>query len=207
MREAHSKTNERIVLSARPLLSAALCCLALAGSYSGGFAQVPQDASNVERHFVVGKLIPTPAVTPTLLMEGKGQIAQSSNPCTGASCSGTFTATLSGRPFGKANLALNLSVNPTADPFTGCNQVTGTGGINNNAYTVNLIGQVCSPGVGYLLSGSVQIYAQSAAIGTAASGTLVAFGGTNIPPNPVPNSGPSLVSIVGASGKIPVFLP
>jgi hypothetical protein len=43
--------------------------------------------------------------------------------------------------------------------------------------------------------------------GTVVSGTLVAFGGTNIPPNPVPNSGPSLVSIIGASGKIPLFIP
>ena len=75
--------------------------------------------------------------------------------------------------------------------------MNGTGGINNNAYIANLFGQLCAPGVGYILSGSVQIYAQTAAAGTAASGTLVAFGGTDIPPNPVPNSGPSLVSIVG----------
>lgn len=118
-----------------------------------------------------------------------------------------FTAKLSGRPFGKADLALNLAVNLTADPFTGCSQVTGTGGINNNAYRVNLIGQLCAPGIGYLLSGSVQIYAAGAAISTAAAGTIVAFGGTNTPPDPIPSSGPSVVSIVGASGKIPLLIP
>ena len=86
-------------------------------------------------------------------------------------------------------------------------RVTSTGGININAYTVNLVGQVCEPAVGYILSGSIQIYAPTAASSTAAIGTLIAFGGTNIPPDPVPNSGPSLVSIIGASGKIPVLLP
>jgi len=201
------KTNGSILLGAKLMVRVAICCLALVASHGASFAQSPQDDSSVERRSLCGNAIAAPAAIPTLLMEGKGQIAQSSNPCTSKSCSGTFTATLSGRPFGKADLTLNLSVNPTADAFTGCNQVTGTGGINVNAYTVNLVGQVCAPGVGYILSGSIQIYAPTAASSTAAIGTLIAFGGTNIPPDPVPNSGPSLVSIIGASGKIPVLLP
>jgi hypothetical protein len=205
--EVAVETNERIAPGAKLLLGVAICSLALVASHGGGFAQSPQDTAGIERRSISIKPTPTPVASLTLLMEGTGQIAQSPNPCTSQSCSGTFTATMSGRPFGKADLTLNLSVNPTADAFTGCNQVTGAGGINHNAYTVNLIGQLCAPGVGYLLSGSVQIFAPTAAVGTAASGTLVAFGGTNIPPNPVPNSGPSLVSIIGASGKIPLFIP
>jgi hypothetical protein len=91
--------------------------------------------------------------------------------------------------------------------------LVGTGGINNDAYIAVLIGQLCAPtihtssGVGYTLSGTVQIYAPAAGSSTAAVGTLLAFGGTNIPPNPIPNSGPSLVSLLGASGTIPLLLP
>jgi hypothetical protein len=144
---------------------------------------------------------------PSLLLEGRGQIAPSSPECTGGTCAGTFTATLSGRPFGKTTLALNLSVDQTRDAFTGCNEVLGTGGINGNAYMVRLVGQLCTPGVGYTLSGTVQIYSPAATSSIAAVGTLLAFGGTNIPPNPIPSSGPSLVSIIGASGTIPLLLP
>ena len=181
-------------------------CLALVASYASSLAQSSQQASGAERSSFSVNPTPTPIASPTLLMEGVGQIAPSTTPCTSTSCSGTFTATLSGRPFGKANFILNLSVNPTADAFTGCNEVIGTGGINNN---VNLVGQLCAPGVegvGYVLSGSVQIFS-TAANGTAASGTLVAFGGTNVPSNPVPRSAQDLVSIIGASGKIPVLIP
>ncbi len=198
------KTSER--LAAKLVIAVASFCVAQMAGRGVSFAQSAREASSVQQH--APSVNPVPALpTPSLLMEGTGQIAQSSNPCTVSSCSGTFTATLSGRPFGKANLTLNLSVNPAADSFTGCNQVIATGGINDNAYVVNLVGQVCEPGVGYLLSGSVQIYAQAAAAGIAATGTIVAFGGTNIPPNPVPNSGPSLVSIIGVRGKIPVLIP
>lgn len=145
---------------------------------------------------------------PTLLLEGKGHIAPSLPECNGGTCTGSFTATLSGRPFSKANLALNLSVNAAGDAFTGCHQVLGSGGINNQAYTVTLVGQLCTPGLGYTLSGTVQIYSvATSANPDAAVGNLVAFGGTNIPPNPIPNSGPSLVSIIGASGTIPLLLP
>jgi hypothetical protein len=124
---------------------------------------------------------PRPLQCRVCCWEGKGQISQSSSRCISASCAGTFTATLRGRPLGKADLTLHLSVNPATDAFTGCNQVTGTGGINDNAYTVNLVGQLCAPGIGYTLSGTVQIYSAAAASGTAAVGTLLAFGGTNIP--------------------------
>jgi hypothetical protein len=148
-----------------------------------------------------------PVATPSLLLEGKGHITPSSPECTGDICTGTFTAMLSGRPFGQADLALNLSVNRTGDQITGCNQLVGRGGINNDAYIVILIGQLCAPGIGYTLSGTVQIYVPAVASSTAAVGTLLAFGGTNIPPNPIPNSGPSLVSILGASGTIPVLIP
>lgn len=151
--------------------------------------------------------MPTPVPAPSLLLEGKGHITPSSSKCTSDGCAGKFTATLSGRPFGRAKLALNLWVNGTSDAFTGCNQLVGKGGINNDAYIITLVGQLCEPGAGYMLSGTVQIYALAAARRTAAVGTLLAFGGINIPPNPIPNSGPSLVSILGASGTIPLLLP
>jgi hypothetical protein len=120
-----------------------------------------------------------------------------------------LTARLTGVPLAKVVLRLNLEVNSTADEFTGCHQVTGTGEINHNAYIINLAGQLCTPGIGYTLSGTVQIYgaAKSSSNSNASVGTLLAFGGTNIPPNPVPSSGLSLVNLIGSNGSIPLFLP
>ena len=157
-------------------------------------------------HSASASPVATPIAMPSLLMEGRGEISPSANPCIGTSCTGTFTATLTGRPFGRADVTLQLTVNRVTDEFIGCNQTTGTGGINGNAYIVNLVGQLCAPGVGYTLSGTMQIYAPAAS-STAAVGTLLAFGGTNIPSNPLPNSGPSLVSLIGVSGNIPLLLP
>ena len=184
------KTSWKILHSVRLSLAITICCGALASSPS-----------------VFANATPPPAPLPSLLMGGTGQITPSTNQCVSATCTGTFTATLTGRPFGKIELTLNLSVDAAADAFTGCHQVTGVSGLTANAYNVNLVGQLCTPGIGYSLSGTVEIYSAGAAIGTGAVGTLLAFGGTNIPPDPIPNSGPSVVSIVGASGTIPLLLP
>jgi hypothetical protein len=148
-----------------------------------------------------------PATTPSLLLEGKGRIAPSSPECGPNICSGTLTASLTGRPYSLAKLTLNLSVNEAEDTFTGCHQVLGSGGIDDNSFNVTFVGQLCTPSLGYTLSGTVQIYSTSTTSTNAAVGTLLSFGGTNIPPNPVPSSGPRLVSIVGASGTIPLLLP
>ena len=199
------KTNKQSKFAAKLVLGVAAC---LGMLVSSGIASLAESASSLTATSPSGSLpMSLPVATPSLLLEGKGHITPSSPECTGDICTGTFIAMLSGRPFGQADLALNLSVNRTNDAFTGCNLVVGRGGINNDAYIVTLIGQLCAPGIGYTLSGTVQIYVPAAASSTAAVGTLLAFGGTNIPPNPIPNSGPSLVSILGASGTIPLLIP
>jgi hypothetical protein len=199
------KKNARLG-AAKLLFNVATCLGVLVSSYVASSAQ---SAYSVAARSSSGSIsTPAPVPMPSLLLEGRGQIAPSSPECTGGTCAGTFTATLSGRPFGKTTLALNLSVDQTRDAFSGCNEVLGTGGINGgNAYMVRLVGQLCTPGIGYTLSGTVQIYSPAATSSIAAVGTLLAFGGTNIPPNPIPSSGPSLVSIIGASGTIPLLLP
>jgi hypothetical protein len=200
--EAPMKRNGGLCLAAKTALGLAICCAALTS-----YAQSTPDGSITTLHSLSVSTAAKPAAIPSLLMEGRGQIGQSSNPCSSASCAGTFTATLTGRPFVKASLTLNLEVNRLPDEFTGCNQVRGTGEINGNAYIVNLVGQLCAPGIGYTLSGTVQIFAPAVPTAAAAVGTLLAFGGTNIPADPVPHSGPSLVSLIGASGNIPLLLP
>ena len=204
------KTNIQVGSAAKLLLSVATCLGILVSSC---IASSAESASSLTATSPSGStMMSTPVPAPSLLMEGMGSITPSSPECTRNICAGTFTATLSGQPSGQADLTLNLSVNRTGDQFTGCNQLVGRGGINNDAYIVALIGQLCTPGVntpgvGYTLSGTVQIYSLAAASSTAAVGTLLAFGGTNIPPDPIPHSGPSLVSILGASGTIPLLLP
>jgi len=199
------KKNAQLGSAPKLLFCVAICLGVLASSYVASSAQ---SAYSVAATSSSGSIpIPTPVPMPSLLLEGRGQIAPSSPECTSNTCAGTFTATLSGRPFGKATLVLNLSVNQTRNAFTGCNEVLGTGGINSDAYMVNLVGQLCTPGIGYTLSGTVQIYSPATTSSSAAVGALLAFGGTNIPPDPVPSSGPSLVSIIGASGTIPLLLP
>jgi hypothetical protein len=199
------KTSTQVGSAAKLLLSVAWClgmlvsiCMASSAESASSLTAASPASST---------MVSTSVSAPSLLLEGKGHITPSSPECSGGTRIGTFTATLSGRPFGQANLALSLSVNQTSDSFSGCNQLVGKGGINNDTYIVNFVGQLCTPGVGYTLSGTMQIFAPTATSSTAAVGTLVAFGGTNIPPDPIPNSGPSLVSILGASGSIPLLLP
>jgi hypothetical protein len=205
------KINVQVGSGAKLLLGATACLWILISSCIASSAESASSltATSPSGSTMTSTLVPAPS----LLMEGTGYIRPSSPECTRNICAGTFTATLSGRPFGQAHITLDLSVNQTGDQFTGCKQLVGTGGINNDAYIAVLIGQLCVPtmhtssGVGYTLSGMVQIYAPAAGSSTAAVGTLLAFGGTNIPPNPIPNSGPSLVSLLGASGTIPLLLP
>ena len=199
------KIKSQIESSAKLLLSIPACLGMLVSICIASFAE---SASSLTATSPSGSnIMSTPLLEPSLLMEGTAYIRPSSPECIRDTCAGSFIAALSGRPFGQADLILNLSVNLNGDQFTGCKQLVGKGGINNNDYIVGLTGQLCTRGVGYSLSGTVNIHAPGAAISTAAVGTLLIFGGTNIPPNPIPNSGPSLVSILGASGTIPVLIP
>src|SRR5579872_7125165 len=130
--------------AAKLVLSLAACSAMLATSYGRVMAD---QASQT----------PSTASMPNLLLEGTGRIAPT-GACTSTSCPGTLIAKLTGVPIANVNLTLNLEVNPTADEFTGCHQVTGSGEINHGAFTINLTGQLCTPGVGYTLSGTAQIY-------------------------------------------------
>jgi hypothetical protein len=148
------KTSAQVGPGAKLLLGVSACLWMLVSSC---IASSAESASSLTATSPSGSLpMSMPVATPSLLLEVKGHITPSSPECTGDICTGTFTAMLSGRPFGQADLALNLSVNRTNDAFTGCNQLVGRGGINNDAYIVTLIGQLCAPGIGYTLSGMVQ---------------------------------------------------
>jgi hypothetical protein len=191
--EVLMKMTQRFV--AKLVLSLAACSAMLATSYCRAMA-------------VQASPTPAAATMPTLLLQGTGRIVPT-GACTSTSCPGTLTATLTGVPVATVNLTLNLEVNLTADEFTGCHEVTGSGEINQGGVTINLTGQLCTPGVGYTLSGTAQIYGPANSTGNsrASVGTLLAFGGTHTPPNPVPRSGRSLVNLIGSSGSIPLFLP
>jgi len=96
----------------------------------------------------------------------------------------------------------------------GCFPATGNGTFSGTQYTVNFIGQLCSDNANNLvLSGAVSIVQSplSAGLVTWAAGTLVASGSIHIPApptgNPIPISGPMVVSIVGAVGEIPGLVP
>jgi hypothetical protein len=99
-------------------------------------------------------------------------------------------------------------------PMTpGCLPATGSGTFSGTSYTVNFTGQFCTDDANHLvLSGPISIVQSplSAEV-TWAAGTLVASGSIHIPApptgNPIPISGPMVVSIVGAVGEIPALLP
>jgi hypothetical protein len=96
----------------------------------------------------------------------------------------------------------------------GCLPATGSGTFSGTQYTVNFTGQLCSDNANNLvLSGPISIVQSplSAGLVTWAAGTLVASGAIHIlaPPtgDPIPISGPMVVSIVGAVGAIPGLVP
>jgi hypothetical protein len=139
--------------------------------------------------------------------------------CTTTSCAGSFTATLSGTPFTKANFELTLSTVPLPVAGKGgCATGTGSGRLNTSTGTlsVQFYGQVCSDPLRqwFSLSGTVQMVVspQSAGLGEAASGTLVAGGPIHIPcgatRSPFPGETTEMVvSILGVSGKLPLLVP
>jgi hypothetical protein len=103
----------------------------------------------------------------------------------------------------------------TGLPFPpGCLPATGSGTFLGTEYTVNFTGQLCSDNANNLvLSGAVSIVQSplSAGLVTWSAGTLAASGTIHIPApttgNPIPISGPMVVSIVGAVGEIPGLVP
>jgi hypothetical protein len=159
--------------------------------------------------------------TPSLNLEGQGVVSTKSGPCANPVGSGSsFSATLSGQlvePISSGALLINFNVavpvvstkkTAVLVPF-GCRSASGTGTFEGTQYNVGFNGQFCSgPGSFEELSGTIWIMqnATTADI-TWATGTLVASGAIHIPTTPVPISGPMVVSIVGAVGEIPQFIP
>jgi hypothetical protein len=96
----------------------------------------------------------------------------------------------------------------------GCRPATGDGTFTGGTqlYSVNFSGQICSDNSSDVsLFGTIAIVQSPlAAEVTWATGTLVASGPIHIPAavgNPIPISGPMVVSIVGAVGEIPALTP
>jgi len=95
----------------------------------------------------------------------------------------------------------------------GCRSATGNGTFSGTQYSVNFTGQICSDNADNLsLSGTVAIVQSPLQTEvTWATGTLVASGSIHIPAapngNPIPISGPMVVSIVGSVGEIPALIP
>lgn len=95
-----------------------------------------------------------------------------------------------------------------------CRPATGSGTFSGTDYSVNFVGEFCSDSANHLvLSGTISILQSPLVAGlvTWAAGTLVASGSIHIPvatnANPIPISGPMVVSIVGTVGEIPALLP
>jgi hypothetical protein len=109
---------------------------------------------------------------------------------------------------------LQQQMNSIIVGLPGCFSATGSGTFSGTQYSVNFTGQLCSDNANHLvLSGPVSIVQSplSAGLVTWAAGTLVASGSIHIPAsptgNPIPISGPMVVSIIGAVGEIPGLVP
>jgi hypothetical protein len=144
-------------------------------------------------------------------------------PCGAASAS---AKTGGGRPNVRAQIAalqqqtqslqqqINALVTGGLPLMPGCLPATGSGTFSGTQYTVNFAGQLCSDNANNLvLSGPISIVQSPlfAGLVTWTAGTLVASGTIHIPAsptgNPIPISGPMVVSIVGAVGEIPGLVP
>lgn len=158
--------------------------------------------------------------TPTLNLEGQG-IVSTSGMCANPVGCPNFSATLSGQLAGpvtagelQINFRVALPVVSTKKLVTmpfGCRSAAGTGTFEGTQYRVVFNGQFCSgPGSNEELNGTISIIqnANTAEI-TWATGTLAASGAIHIPAaaGGIPISGPMVVSIVGAVGEIPQFIP
>jgi hypothetical protein len=158
------------------------------------------------------------ATDPTLHLEGSGDLSSPTCACSTTSCTGVFTANLTGTPFTTASLNLPLSTGllPVAGKG-GCATATGFGTLNSGKFSVQFYGQVCSDPLRqwFSLSGNVQMVVspETPGPGTAASGTLVAGGPIHLPcgtstRSPFPGAtADMLVSILGVAGKVPLLTP
>ena len=169
---------------------------------------------------------------PSLDLESNDAVIQPGAPCAAGVCGAMFNADLSGPPFGRATIGLCLSVSSNA---AGCQQATGSGvicagstacevacpvapaqpqhkaGATSGAFNAAFVGELCQPEEGfYLLRGAVEMRpgSQCASVKSfAASGTLMSFGAVHIPGRPIPTSDPSVASIIGSSGQVPMCTP
>ena len=157
------------------------------------------------------------ATDPTLHLEGSGDLSSPKCACSTTSCTGVFTANLTGTPFTTASLNLPLTTGllPVAGKG-GCATATGFGTLNSGKFSVQFYGQVCSDPLRswFSLSGNVQIVVspETPGDGEAASGTLVAGGPIHLPceanRTPLPGSAiDMLTSILGVAGKVPLLTP
>lgn len=163
---------------------------------------------------------PTPnsaGTRPSLDLEGQGAITPGPEPCS-QSCPGTFTSSLTGRPFRRLSLNLDLSVDSTAGPdlcylTTGFGQFGGTDNLSNG-FDARFQGKFCtSAGFAYDMSGTLTIspmqpcqVPQTVIVGTLLVSGAVHTSGPMPPPstNPIPLGGNSdaVVSLIGTTGQI-----
>jgi hypothetical protein len=153
---------------------------------------------------------------PSMDMEGDGQ-ASSKCVCTTTGCTATLSASLSGPPLGKTTFDLNLVSSSAAITSNGCVAATGTGGLNNNTYTVVFSGQVCNDLTNsiFTVNGTVQIvpHPEVPGLGTVGSGNLSALGALHLPCLPIGKApfpaatAEMVVGIIGVTGRIPLLVP
>ncbi len=219
-----------------------LLALVIGAAEVGISGAQPASGRSASESTIVAKKSPTPTkkpkptATPTpeavsgssLDLQGQGALIPESCACAdalsvivGCFCTGTFTSSLTGPPFGQIDLNFDLSVDPT--PFTSgpsCYQASGGGELGPTGdQNIGFTGELCAESYMYSLQGTLEIFPTQACQvpQTVMVGTLAAFGAVHqtgpVPtaaPSPAPLANPipsganssALVSIIGTVGQI-----
>jgi hypothetical protein len=157
---------------------------------------------------------PSDVKTVRAYTRGQGGVVATGN-CTATTCPGKLTASLlKGTPAALyGQLDVPIEVQREADPFTACHKLKGRGTLQDGAFVVQLVGDLCGgDGIRFNISASMQIFANNAACGCqdemAAAGRFEMFGPVKTLGNDgIPNSLVSIVSFVGSAGRPTICCP